>query len=399
MNPEVADAPAGSSPATDSAADQSAQAAPGVTAAPTGAQAESTPTAADELAEFQADVAKATGEKPAGAESKTDAEKAEGASTDEPPEEKGGDQESDALSQDKSQDKNGEAPERLTDRPEWKAATAIADKVGPEAGKQMRGILRNLYKAQHTLNTQLEAVKPAQQVVQEMLQSVGGSQQGFDNMRNLIRLYDSDPDKAVPQLEMLLNDARQRAGLVLQSPDLKTEAERVSQALKDGVMDQTDADRRLQELTELEQARSGTKRQQQREESERQRQSREQAELKQSQAVKTLNETESNWVAEKTRSDPDFEAVQELQGKFTRLNVSEFAWENGRLPNVKEAVDLLEKSLKEAKAEAMKFKPRPRERQVVKGGEGSSGINRQQPMSEQEEFERDVEMAVQRHSR
>jgi hypothetical protein len=385
MDTEVIDAPAASSPATGTAADQTAQGAPEVTPASPGAQADPTPTAADELAEFKADVAKATGKEPANAEPETKAEA--DPKTDEPEkaevEEKGADD----LSQ--NQDK---VPEKLTERPEWQKLTAIADKLGKDAGKEVRGVLRGIFKREHELTVQVEKSKPALDVVREMMQSVGGSEQGFTNMRHLIKSFDVNPAGAVPMLETLLNDAKKRAGLVVSSPELKTEEQKLEEQIRDGVIDAESAERRRQELLELQQARLVREQA----EAQRQAQSQREQQAKAQQAIQDLNQTEARWVADKQKADPDYPAVQNLHGAFTQKNALEFHAKHNRWPNAKEAIDLLDTSYRQAKAEAVKFKPAPKARQAVTGGQGSSGNNRQQPGSELDEFKQDVQMALKR---
>lgn len=383
MDAEVIDAPAASSPATDSAADNTAQVAPEVTTASPGAQAESTPPAADELAEFKADVAKAARIEPADAKPKPDAEAAP--KTDEPEQAEAKEGE-DAL----SQENHGKVPEKLTERPEWQKLTAIADKLGKNAGKEVRATLRGMFKREHELTQQIEKSKPAIEVVQEMLQSVGGSEVGFTNMRHLIKSFDADPAGAVPMLEKLLEDAKSRAGLVITAPELKTELQQLDQQIKEGLIDQNAAEKRRNELVELQKARLLSEQTQR----ERQTAQQRQTEQQQMQAVNDLNQTEARWVSEKQKSDPDFTAVQNLHAAFTQKNALEFHAKNNRWPNTKEAIDLLETSYKQAKAEAVKFRPAPKARMAVKGGEGSSGNNRQQPSSEFDEFKADVERAT-----
>lgn len=401
MDTEVQDAPPASSTGTDSAAASPAQGAPAVTPAATGAQAETTPPAKTELEEFQADVAKATGKDvtkatdeesdQSAAESKTDTE-TDATKTDEPAaEEKVEGEESEALSQAQ------ETKAKLTERPEWQAATKIADKLGKAAGVEMRGIMRGLFKTQHDLNVQVEKAKPAVEFVQEVLQSVGGNEQGVANIRHLIKVNDSDPAKAVPMFEMLLADAKKRAGLVLQSPELLTESQKLDEAVKAGVMDQADADKRKAELLELQKARTGTERTQAQSAAEREREQRTQSEQATQKAVAEVNAAESNWVNAKLKADPDFIAVQSIHDAFAKQNALDFWSKHQRFPNPKESVELLEKSLKAAKAEAAKFRPKPKAVVPIGGGNGSSSEHRQQPTTEFEQFQADVESAKKRH--
>ncbi len=338
------------------------------------------------MAEFKADVAKAAGTEPAKADDEVDPEAA--VTTDEPAASKEEAQPSDALLQDPNK-----VPEKLTDRPEWQKITAIADKLGPAAGKEARGLLRSMFKTQHELTQQVEQFKPALEVVEEMKRSVGGSEQGFTNMRQLIKHYDESPKDAVPMLEMLLDDARKRAGLVVSSPELMTEEQKLQEQVSNGDIDAAEAERQRTGLLERQQARLL----QQQQQTERERQQRQQTEQQQQKAVADLNQTEQRWTADKAKADPDFEAVKGLHDRFTQLNALDFQAKHKRFPNVQEGIALLNKSYEEAKAEAKKFKPAPKPRQAVIAGEGSSGDNRQQPGSELDEFKETVAKAYKRH--
>ncbi|MDE2098695.1 MAG: hypothetical protein KGL39_15685 [Patescibacteria group bacterium] len=401
MTTEAEDANADSSTAAaDTGADVSTDGSAGSSPAPGGSSdsptegdqtAASPPTTQDEeLAEFKADVAKATGEKPANSESDPEPEVTGAKSTDEPAPAKGKEEDPNALSQ--------EVEKSFKDRPEWQALTGL--KIDESAKKVVRGTLRTLFKREGELAQAVEAAKPAQAVVQEMMQSVGGSEQGFTNMRHLIKSFDQDPAGAVPMLETLLNDAKKRAGLVLQSPELTGEAATLKQQLDANVIDQESYDKRMKELLELEQVRTSQKRTQQQNEETRQRQAREQSEQQTQAAAEAINQAEAAWVADKSKKDADFKAVEGLHGAFARQNALDFFNTHKRLPNATEAVAILENSLKQAKAEAKKFAPKPKQRLAVTGGSnGSSGNNRQQPASEFDEFKADVESAQQRHQR
>lgn len=393
MISEIEGATGGTPPQTDNATEEIAQAATEVTAASPDVQAEST-SPASELDEFKADVAKAKGDEPPKPESESEADETAPETTDEPEAESAKEKDEDAL----SQDEQAKAPEKLTDKPEWQALTKIADKLGPAAGKETRKILRGLFRREHDLSSAVEKLKPNQEIVQEMIQSVGGSEQGFKNMRHLIKSFDSDPHGAVPMLETLLNDAKKRAGMVLQSPELLTESQQLDKQVEEGSMEQAAADKRKSELLELEQARVGVKRSTQQTEQQRQ-QTEAQAARKQHEAwIAETNQAETNWVNDKTKNDPDFGAVQEVWAAFAQQRALGFANKEGRRPNGKESVQILESALKDAKAQAMKFKPKPKAFKPINGdSNGSSGNNRQQPANEFDEFKQSVEDARKRH--
>ncbi len=428
----VDDTNAATSAATASAPDLSAQEASEVTSAstPTGAHADSTPTAPpgrqdayqdpapdtdSDFAQFKAEVARATRSEPGRSKPASEAESAVTAPTHETPDEPGraGEAEhDDALSQantdtqvqaearhpDPAGEPDPKVPEKLTDRPEWQALTKIADRVGPEAGRETRRMLREFYRREHALNQTVERLKPAGEMLADIRRSVGGSEQGFNNMRHLIRSFESDPKGAVPMLQLLLGDAMKRAGLVLQSPDLMREAGELDRQVRDGSVQPTAAEKRRRELLELEQARVSTRQTTARAQAEQARQQTERVQGELTRATQAINQTEAGWAADKLRSDPDYAAVQRLHGVFAQQNALDFFNQHQRLPSATEAVALLEKSLSEAKAEAGRFRPKPRALSPVTGGSnGSSGKTRQQPASEYDEFRDDVESALKRH--
>ena len=272
-------------------------------------------------------------------------------------------------------------------RPEWKKLTAIGDKLGPAAGKEVRQVMREIYREQAALSKQVEQSKPAIEVYQEMRQSVGGNEQGLTNMRALIRNFDTDPEASVPMLETLLQDARKRAGLVIQSPELLTEAQQLDQQVADGLIDQASADKRKAELLELQKSKTVTERTKAEQQAARDRQQRAQSEQQTQKAVIEINQAQAAWEASKLKSDPDFKVVENLFRAFVEPNSLEFWNTNKRLPNAKEAGEILEKSLKQAKTEAGKFRPKPTPKTVVRDTNGSSTQHRQQPKNQREEIE------------
>jgi hypothetical protein len=394
-NEVVEAAQADTSSATENAAEETAQVVPTESTTDSGVQAEPTPPADKKFDEFDKMVDKAIGEpkKPA---AETEVEEAAPEKTDEQDADKDAAKDADVLSQDK---KDEVVPERLTERPEWKSLTAIADKLGKAAGKETRKVLREIYKREYDLTQTVEKSKPAVEVVQEMFQSVGGSEQGFANMRQLIKSFDSDPQGAVPMLETLLNDAKKRAGMVLQSPELLSEAQQLDQQVKDGLIEPDAAEKRKKELLELEQARMGQTRTKAQTEAQRQAQANAEQQRKTQIASTEINQAEESWTADKLKNDPDFSVVQNSFNAFAKVYALEF-WNKGLgMPNAKQSVEILEKALKTAKDEAGKFRPKPTAKKpVLSGGSGSSGNNRQQPTTELERFDAIVERAIARHS-
>lgn len=353
-----------------------------------GDPADQTPPASgvdDDLAEFKKTVTEIVGKPEEKTESTETAKTDEAApKTDGPEAAKPGEAVTDALSQQL----------KLTERPEWKDLTAIADKVSPEAGKQVRAALRGMYKREYDLGQLVEKAKPAQAVVREMWQSVGNSEQGFNNMRALIVNFDRNPQACVPMLQKLLSDAQQRAGLVIQSPEYVTEIKSLEQQVQDGTLTQEAFDRRKKEMLEVEGARASSKTATTAKASAEKTEQAKAAQAKMQQTIESLNKAEADWTANKLKTDPDFEAVQEMLGLYVNRNSQDFANTHKRVPTVAEANELLEKSLKQAKEQAGKFRPPARARRVVTdNGNGSSGNNRQQPATELDEFKQTVEQS------
>lgn len=94
---------------------------------------------------------------------------------------------------------------------------------------------------------ELVAEKKALQRDLDELKRYTGSEQGFTNFKTLVKSFAETPEDAVPLLEQLLADARDRAGLVVRDADVK-------QRLEDGLVDEPTA-KELQQLRVLEKRR------------------------------------------------------------------------------------------------------------------------------------------------
>lgn len=135
------------------------------------------------------------------------------------------------------------------------------------------------------LNAELKQFKP----IVEELKRYAGDENGFKNMMTLVRNHAENPAEAVPMLELLLQDARERAGLVVRSADIK-------QKLDDGLVDEPTA-------LELEQARVAKQRAQQERESQTARQAQQQQVAKEA----ALNQ----WEKSIRERNPDFDAISD----------------------------------------------------------------------------------------
>jgi hypothetical protein len=326
MEIESKDATAESSTATGGATDQSAQGAAAEVspASLEGAQGDS-PAPKTELEEFKAAVATATGKEPAKpAESKTQGEEAapeatdeseaagqtEGEETENQHEEDLSQDEKDQAEQAQAEGEGESAPARNDQRPEWKALTHIADKLGPTAGKEARKVLRGMFKRESELQQSIAKIQPSVEIVNELFESVGSDAGAFNNMRNVITTFAHDPARAVPMLEKLVADAKSRAGMVLQSPELLTEAQELDQQVAEGIITKAAADKRKAELLELESARSGQKRTQQQIDQEKQRAEQTKAQATRQTQVKALVDAGNAWEKETAGKDPDYAKVK-----------------------------------------------------------------------------------------
>jgi len=165
-------------------------------------------------------------------------------------------------------------------------------------------------------------------VVAEIKQYTGDD--GFAGFRELVKLHAEEPAEAVPMLEKLLNDARERAGLVVKSDDIKRK-------LDEGVIDDGTA-------VELEQARA-----------EKQRQKQKVATHAEQSMVRALDTWEKN-VKER---NPDFDDVVDLvRDRF----VAKLTRKPAATPE--EAVATAQEAFDEVTGKLRKFQPKPAERKV-----------------------------------
>ena len=348
------------------------------------------PVVVDEAAEFRSELAKARGEtEPAKTEAV--AELDETPAQEVPGEEVKPEAKPDALSQ-------SESDKPFTERPEWQALTKLGDRLGKNEGAEVRKTLRSLMERETTLAKSVEQARPAQEAVQELVSLAGGSVEAFNGMRNFIRQFNTDPAGAVPLVEKLLADAKQRAGLVIQSPDLLTESQKLEKDLADGNITEDYAKQRRRELTELETHRATLKRTQGQTEAQRQ-QADQQAETQRfTTEIKAIDEVEGAWLARKKTGDPDFAKVEPFLPEAMEVAAHAFKAANRRNPTVAEAKQILETVYKTTKAKLAGVIPRrsTAPSQPIRD-EGTSRNTRRQPMTEQEQFQADLDAARKRN--
>ena len=288
-----------------------------------------------------------------------------------------------------------EVPKTFTERAEWQRLTALADKLGKPEGAEVRKALRGFMERETGLTKQIEQARPQLAAVQELIAETG-NEQGFQNLRLFVKQYNAEPVIAIPMLEKLLQDAKTRAGLVVTSPDLLTETQKVDQAEKDGVISAEQAAQRRKEITELETSRAALKRTQSQTQAQKDAAAQEAMQARQNGEIAAIEQTEAAWLAEKQAGDPDFAIVSPLFGKLIQLAAVNFKAEQKRNPSAAEAKQLLETTYKEAKAEALRFKPKPRAITPARSNGTSTNV-RHQPTTEMERFEQRLAEAKRRN--
>lgn len=135
-------------------------------------------------------------------------------------------------------------------RAEWKQAVEIG-------GEKIKPLLRQIFGREAQMTERLKRAEPEVQALAKIRSLSGNNEAGFKNLNTLLETFQNDPAGALPMLERLVSDAKQRAGLVLQSEDLRREGEKIRQQLKDNLIDQETAQAQWNRLVEIEKARAG----------------------------------------------------------------------------------------------------------------------------------------------
>jgi len=161
-------------------------------------------------------------------------------------------------------------------RPEWAELTTA---LGEDGAKKARPILRKLMERETALSTQIEQSKPEVEAARE-LKTLVGDEKGFEFMRGVVRMFANGDPKGIPVMEAMLNQMRERNGLVVQSADVKARLEK-------GEIDEAAA-------LEIEKARAGQRQTQAQLEAQRQREQQSQVERQTASNLQVLNEWESS---------------------------------------------------------------------------------------------------------
>ena len=288
--------------------------------------------------------------------------------------------ETNALSQEQEEALN----KQFVERPEWKAVLAAAPK---DKQKEVRQAMRTIYERENALHKQVEQTKPVLQKFERFKRGVGNDE-AVDNTITLIELWQKGDPKAKDMLMVLVNDLDARTGSVLTSPDLKQRNQAIDEALRQGTMDEAEANQRRADLLEIQKARV-TK--QQTESELQKRESMTQQEKFEAMKQEMVN-SEIEWEKAQMANDPDYPSLQKLvrSTAFQIGNERQNKLNGQRLLNGAEIKQIFDEALKEVKAEADKWKPKPKARTVLNGN-GSSANSRRQPSNPQEAFDQLVE--------
>lgn len=161
-----------------------------------------------------------------------------------------------------------------------------------------------------------------------------GDEQGFNGFRELLKLHAEDPAQAVPLLEKVLQDAKERAGLVVQSDDIRRK-------LDDGLIDDAAA-------VELEQSRRERERLKLKAEQAEQQRKQQEAQQLMTAQTEGLNAWEKN-VRERY---PDFDNVADLvKDRLQALAMQEYP------ATVEAAVALANKALADVTKAVKRLQP------------------------------------------
>ncbi len=139
--------------------------------------------------------------------------------------------------------------------PEWSGLLKLTP---PEKRGEVIKAIRPIFERAHKAEEAVKRLKPAVDLVNEF-RHYAGDEQGFEQMRHIIRQYATDPAASVPVLEGMLQDARQRAGLVVTSDDLKARLDEIDAQVAAGELSETVAEKWKADIAATEQSRAGTR--------------------------------------------------------------------------------------------------------------------------------------------
>ena len=191
----------------------------------------------------------------------------------------------------------------FNERQEWKD---LATAMPKEAWDRARPIVRKLMERESALNGQLAESKPMVEAAHE-LKTLAGDDKGFEFMRGVVRMFAAGDPKGIPIMEKMLEQMRERNGMVIQSPDLAARSKEIDDAANLGKMTPEQAEAHKADLLKIEEARAGQKQTQAQLEAQRQREQQSRVET-QTRANQTALD---DWESSIRTKDADFGNVTE----------------------------------------------------------------------------------------
>ena len=273
-------------------------------------------------------------------------------------------------------------------RPEWQGLKKAVGDKWPEAKKALRG----LFERETQLSNQVNGLKESEAVVQRLKASTG-DETGFTNALNLIDQYANDPAGSVPMLELLLKDARNRAGLEISSADLKESASDIDQQLDDGLITREQAERQKKLIYEAERARAEATQAKGKVKATEQAEAQRQTEALLQKRITSLNA----WEANITKRDPDFPKIKDLFIDRATMLVESATQKAGRLLTPEEMVAQADIAYQAVKKQLAGLLPKKQTSRAL-NGDRSSLTSQAESSDPREKFHQTLEANLKRFS-
>lgn len=264
--------------------------------------------------------------------------------------------EEEAAPASKEPDQKAEAEKTDGDKPEDENAEVDADELTPEEeaalNKRTRNRIQKLVAQRNEANTELEAVKPKAKALDEISDYMRVSKLSTDDVDNtfkLAALVRNDPAAALPHLEALVNEVKQRTGSVLPS-DLQEQV-RMGYITEPAALELSKSRAQSANVTrELEETRHAQAEQQ----STQQRQD----------AVNASVQAADNWHKSQAAKDPDFALKQDRIAELAELEMRR----TGKIPTPAETQAMMDNIKTRVDGEVRKFRPALQPNNPVDGG-------------------------------
>jgi hypothetical protein len=200
-------------------------------------------------------------------------------------------------------------------RSEWQQAR---EALGKDGFGKIKPILRKVMESETRALGRLKELQPSADVVNE-LRTLTGDENGFNQMRQIVKTYAQDPAAAIPILEGMLADARQRGGFELSSPDLKEQAAFIEQQVAEGLIDPEAAKRLRAPIVEAEKARAKAKQSDARLNQHQAQTEQQRLQASERQVMQTINA----WEANIRERNPDFGNVTDVNDAQHGVSVAD----------------------------------------------------------------------------